>query len=197
MDLTESANVTDAARIRWCMEPAAPSPLTPPDDLFQAVYAHLHDIASRHLAGNSGRTLTPTVLVHEAYLRLCRQPGGWVSRAHFLNTAALAMRHVLISYARARGRQKRGGGVTPLSLESDMAVVLPPDADVLALHDALTELAALDRTAADVVQLRYFGGVEWAEVAAVLGETPEAVRSAWTFARAWLFKRLSEKLPHD
>lgn len=164
-----------------------------PDDLFQAVYAQLHEIAHRHLTGNKGHTLTPTVLIHEAYLRLCDRREPWMNRTHFLNAAALAMRHILISHARAKGRLKRGGNCERFPLDSGMATVDPPDEDVLALHDALTELAAHDPAAARVVELRYFGGVEWAEIAAALGVARDEVRDSWAFARAWLFKKLGAR----
>ncbi len=167
-------------------------PPADPGQLFEAVYEQLRAIAAEHFRHlPPGATLTPTVLVHEAYIRLSSAPGGWCSREHFVNTAALAMRQIAIEYARRRGRLKRGGGRDRVPLAEDALVALPADDDVLALDEALTLLADRAPTAARVVVLSYYGGASWAEVAVALGTTEPAARHEWAFARAWLYQRLS------
>ena len=162
-----------------------------PNDLFQEVYAHLRTVALRQLGDAAARnTLTPTALVHEVYLRLAGRPNAWVSREHFVNTAAQAMRQIALNYAREKGRLKRGGGRTRVPLDADGPVVIPPDDALLDLDDALTRLATHDPQAARVVILRYFGGTEWAEIAAALGVPLAEVKHSWEFARAWIHRHL-------
>jgi RNA polymerase sigma factor (TIGR02999 family) len=164
-------------------------------ELFEVVYAELRQIADRFLAREGpGQTLQPTDMVHEAYLRLT---GGaeprFENRAHFFGSAARAIRRILIDRARARRRQRRGGGERPLPLEAAAEVgVDGPALDVLALDDALERLAALDPDKARVVELRFFGGLSSEETAAALGTSPSTVARDWRFARAWLHRELSE-----
>lgn len=141
-----------------------------------------------------GHTLQPTALVHEAYLRLSQQRTEWESPSHFLAIAATAMRRVLVDHARARNTAKRGGGA-PTSADSAAAgleawLSLVDAIDVEAIDKALEKLAALDERQARVVEMRFFGGMEVAAVAAVLGVSERTVKSDWRVARAWLRREL-------
>jgi RNA polymerase sigma factor (TIGR02999 family) len=170
-----------------------PSPTRPlsAEELFPLVYEHLRGLAGDQLARElPGHTLTPTALVHEAYLRLAHRVGGWCGRTHFLHAAARAMRNILISHARAKKSLKRGGDRRRIDLDGlDMAAP-PGDDDVAALDEALTALAAEDPLAAAMVELRYFGGADWPEVAAALNISADDARREWCYARAWLVHRL-------
>jgi RNA polymerase sigma factor (TIGR02999 family) len=163
------------------------------DELFAKVYAELRQIADRFLARErTGLTLQPTDMVHEAYLRLTG--GGAASfenRAHFFGAAARAIRRILIDRARARRRARRGGGKRPLPLEAAAALGTgEPSLDLLALDEALERLAALDPLKAQMVELRFFGGLTADETAAALGTSPSTVAREWRFVRAWLHREL-------
>jgi RNA polymerase sigma factor (TIGR02999 family) len=161
-------------------------------DLFGLVYDQLRRVAAVQLARVvAGETLTATVLVHEAFIRLSGTGASWQDRRHFLNAAAQAMRHILISHARQKNALKRGGSARRLELDELDLTVLPPDDDLLALDEALTALAACDPRGAEVVRLRYFAGATWADIASALGRSEDEVRTEWAFARAWLFARLN------
>jgi RNA polymerase sigma factor (TIGR02999 family) len=166
------------------------------NELFPLVYDELRQLADRCLSAEPrGQTLQPTALVHEAYLRLVGpSDAGWESRAHFFGAAARAIRRILIDRARARARQKRGGGGRPRPLEEAEAVAVEgPDLDVLALDEALQRLSAIDAQTAQVVELRFFGGLGVQETAATLGVSPATVAREWTFARAWLHRELTRE----
>jgi RNA polymerase sigma factor (TIGR02999 family) len=157
----------------------------------EVVHAELKDLAAASLRGErADHTLQPTALVHEAWLRLVDQTRvEWQNRAHFLGTAALAMRRVLVDHARARGREKRGGGAGREPLESGIAQArsdLELELDVLALDRGLTELARHSGRVAKVVELRFFAGLTEDETAAVLGVARPTVTRDWRAARAWL-----------
>lgn len=159
-----------------------------------AVYAELRLQAARALRDQpDGHTLQPTALVHEAYVRLADQPGaGGQSRAQFFAVAALVMRGVLVDHARARGREKRGGGRDRVTLGDAGGVAAPERAvDVLELDEALDRLGARDPRKARVVELRYFVGLSIEETAAVLDASPATVKREWTAARAWLRRELT------
>src|SRR5216684_39862 len=147
------------------------------EELIPLVYDELHRLAEQHLLHERpGHTLQPTAVVHEAYLKLVDQKRvTWKSRGHFFAVAAQAMRRLLVDHARARGREKRGGGATRVSLEEADPSIPPKDADVIALDQALEKLAALDATQAKVVELRYFGGLTADETAEVLGTSVATV----------------------
>lgn len=163
-----------------------------PSQLLQLVYAELHSLAAGHMARETpSATLSPTALVHEAYLRLI-DPAGQLTfenRRHFFGAAAQAMRRILVDAARTRGRQKRGGGAQRVELvdvaEPDVAAG-DNDADVLALDEALERLSRIDPAAVEVVELHHFAGLSHEQTAAALGATVYNVRQKWTFARAWL-----------
>jgi RNA polymerase sigma factor (TIGR02999 family) len=161
--------------------------------LLPLVYDELRRLAAHQLAHEAaGQTLQPTALVHEAYLRLVGDKAGtsWASRGHFFAACAEAMRRILVENARSKRRLKRGGDRARLPLEE--AELLAPEArdDLLALDEALAELASADRAAADLVQLRYFGGLSVPDAARVLGVSPRTAIRLWTFARAWLREKL-------
>jgi RNA polymerase sigma factor (TIGR02999 family) len=139
-----------------------------------------------------GHTLQTTGLVHEAYLRLVHQDrANWKTRAQFLAVASQVMRRVLVDHAREQQASKRGSGVVPIALDESIAADSSPIAvDVLALHDALERLAALDARQARIVELRYFAGLSVEDTAAALDISPATIKREWSSARAWLFKEL-------
>jgi RNA polymerase sigma factor (TIGR02999 family) len=159
------------------------------------IYARLRELADWQLAGErAGHTLQPTALVNEAYLKLVGQRSvPWENRGQFFVVAAQAMRRILLDHARARGRQKRGGGQRRIELDlvDRAAPVGPPELDIIALDEALERLAADDSVAARVVELRFFAGMEVGAIAEVLGVTDRTVRRHWVYARAWLLRELS------
>ena len=167
---------------------------TAADRLFRALYTELHRQAARAMRGQgTGHTLQTTALVHEAYLRLADRRGdAWHDRAHFLGVAARAMRHVLVDHARARGTAKRGGGARLVTLDTHDAPAAESASavELLALHEALARLAALDPEQARLVELRYFGGLSIEETAEVLGVSPATVKREWAIARGWLRREL-------
>lgn len=159
--------------------------------LLPLVYAELREIAGHHMRGERpDHTLQPTALVHEAFLRMVGStPLSAHDRTHFLRTASQAMRRVLVDHARARNAQKRGGSLH-VTLDEAIAGQREPAVDMLALDDALNRLGAAEPRWAQVVELRYFAGLEIPEVAAALGISPATVKRDWQFARAWLSKEL-------
>jgi len=161
-------------------------------DLAPLVYAELKSLAQRSLVNERhAPTLNCTALVHEAYLRLVDQTRmQWSGRGHFFGAAAQVMRRILVDHARQRLAVKRGSGVENEELEKAVAVALEPDLDVIALHEALEELAADDPESARVVELRCFGGLSIEETAEVLETSASSVTRMWSFARAWLYRRL-------
>lgn len=141
----------------------------------------------------AGHTLQPTALVHDAFLQLVQQDRvDWQGRAHFFAVASRIMRRLLVDHARARLRDKRGGGAERISLDEGLGLTIERDADVIALHDALEELAATDPRQAEIVELRFFGGLSVEEVAAVLGVSKRTVEGEWTMSKAWLRRALTE-----
>jgi RNA polymerase sigma-70 factor, ECF subfamily len=144
-----------------------------------------------------GRTLQPTALVHEAYLRLVDQhQTNWQSRAQFLAIASQMMRRVLIDRARARQRTKRSGRWQQVSLDHAQLEVPPIDVDVVDLDSALTELASFDPRKSRIAELRFFGGLSLEETGHVMQLSVATVERDWLAARAWLFKTLTAR-PHD
>ena len=160
------------------------------DQLMPMVYAELRRRAAAHLKRERpGHTLRPTDLLHEAYLRLCAQNAGFKNRDHFFGVASRLMRRVLVDHARARSAAKRGKACR-VTLAEDVAAASPP-VDLLELDAALDELFALDEREAQVVELRFFGGLTLQETARVLGISLATAKNDWAHARAWLFARLA------
>jgi RNA polymerase sigma factor (TIGR02999 family) len=159
------------------------------DRLVPLVYEDLVRVAAARLRGEAaGHSLQPTALVHEAYVRLIDQRQvRWRDRAHFFGVAAGLMRRILIDHARARLAEKRGGRRERVTLSDELlATGAAPAIDVLALHDSLERLAALDARKERIVELRYFGGLTIEEAAEVIGISEATVVREWTFAQAWL-----------
>ena len=163
------------------------------DRLLPLVYDELHRIAARYMRGERRRnTLQTTALVNEAYMRLADYKRmQWQDRAHFFAAAAQAMRRILIDFARARQNLKRGGDAERVSFDEGMLATSANGTDLLALNEALEQLAMMNARQARGVELRYFGGLNEEEVAHVLGISPRTVRSDWQLARAWLYKTLT------
>lgn len=161
--------------------------------VMDSVYRELHKIASRVMSGeNEGHTLQTTALVHEAYMKMFGDtPVKPQDSHHFFALAARQMRRILVDHARSRRSEKRGGG-KKVSLEDMCIVSAEPNENLVVLDDALRELAELDPRAAQVVELRFFGGYTEEEVAGVLDINIAKVRRDWEFARAWLLHYLDE-----
>ncbi len=163
------------------------------DRLLPLVYAELHQLAQRQMrAERPGHTLQATALVHEAFLRLSGADVPWQDRVHFFALAANTMRRVLVDHAKARRRGKRGGGAAHLPLEEALHVRESPSEDVEALDEALERLAARDARKARVVELHYFAGLNYDEIAEALSISPATVDRDLRFAKAWLFADLRE-----
>ena len=161
-------------------------------ELTPLVYEELRRLAHHFMEGQRpGHTLQTTALVNEAYLRLADQTNpNWQSRAHFFAVAARAMRHILVSYARSNRAQKRGGG--GVRIELDEAAILSPEQskEIVDLHEALERLDTLDARKARVVELKFFGGLNYDEIAEVLKIAHMTVRRDWEFAKLWLYTEL-------
>jgi RNA polymerase sigma factor (TIGR02999 family) len=162
------------------------------EELLPLVYEELRKLAAHKMANEApGQTLQATALVHEAWLRLVgKEDAQFENRAHFFAAAAEAMRRILIANARRKQRQKHGGGWERVDLEHvQVAEPLPSD-ELLALDEALTELAQRDPQAAELVQLRFFAGLGQEEAAEVLGLSQRTAYRTWAYARAWLFRQV-------
>ncbi len=163
------------------------------DRLLPRVYTELRRIAGRYMRRERrGGTLQTTALVHEAYVRLAKDGDlSFQNRSHLLGIAARAMREILVEHARARHARKRGGNDARVTLNE---AVLADDAqpvDVLVVHEALERLSARSPHQAQIVELRYFGGLTIEETAAALGVSPATVKRGWTVARAWLYREIA------
>ena len=160
--------------------------------LLPLVYGVLHEIAARQLQRERpDHTLQPTILLHDAWLRLTADRAApWTDRAHFFALATRAMRRLLVDHARARGAAKRRGDLGQ-GLDDNIRADTAPDlVDLIALDDALNELATVDDRARRVVELRFFGALEWEEIATVMSVSEPTVKRDWRFARAWLRRRM-------
>lgn len=168
-------------------------PLSASQILEHTLYEELRKLAAAKLAHEKpGQTLQATALVHEAYLRLVDNADQqqWNSRGHFFAAAAHAMRRILVENVRRKGRLKHGGAMQRVDLDSGCAEVESPALDLLALDEALTRLAAEEPDKAEVVTLRYFGGLTMPETATVLGISLATAERHWTFAKSWLLAEL-------
>jgi RNA polymerase sigma-70 factor, ECF subfamily len=184
---SSGTNVTDLL-VDWSKgDPEALNKLMP------LVYDELHRLASRHLRRERrGHTLQTSALVHEAYLKLVDQKNAnWQNRVQFFAAAAQVMRHILVDYARNRRALKRGGDSCRLSLDEAIISSEEKDPDLLTLHDALNDLAAIDPQQSRVVELRVFGGLTVEETAEALGISTRTVKREWSMAKAWLHKQMS------
>lgn len=164
------------------------------DSMVEETYEHMKRLAASYLQMESATvTLSPTVLVHEAYVKLSKQASDkYQSRGHFLAIAATMMRRILVDHARARNRLKRGGDMVRLVLDEDKTISPSRDSDVLALDEVLEELQKLDTRQARIIEMRFFGGMTVPEVAEVLGLSTRTIENEWKMCRAWLRKRLED-----
>jgi RNA polymerase sigma-70 factor (ECF subfamily) len=157
-----------------------------------AVYQELRRLAGAYMRRERpGQTLQATALVHEAYMRLADAGTSWRDRHHFIGVAARSMRQILVDRARARGAQKRWGGMDRLSLHESLVGARDEDAMLPALDEALTRLELIDPEQARIVELRYFVGLGVEESAEALGISPATLKRRWALARAWLFRELT------
>ena len=187
--------MSDATQILQAAERGDPKAA---EELLPLVYEELRKLAAAKMANESaGQTLQPTALVHEAWLRLVGdQNPKFANRAHFFSAAAEAMRRILIDRARRKRAARHGAGQQRVDIEeADLAL---PDQDtdqLLAVNEALDNLAAVDRVEAELVKLRYFVGLTIDEAAAILGVSPRTAKNYWTHARAWLFREIKKGTP--
>ena len=167
------------------------------EELIPIVYNDLRRLAAYYLRNEpAGQTLQPTAMINELYLRLFAvEPLHWQNRAHFFAVAAQQLRRILVDHARAVRAQKRGGGQLHVSLSNIGTTASQTDEDILAVHEALEALEKLDRRAAQVVELRFFGGLQEREAAEVLGISVASLKRDWEFARAWLLTQLRPVKP--
>src|SRR6266536_2030700 len=164
------------------------------DELTPLVYEELHRLAHNHMGRErQGHTLQTSALVNEAYLRLIDQRNvRWQNRAQFFSIASRLMRRILVDHARAHHYAKRGGGAVKVSLDEVALVSQERAAALVALDDALTNLAAIDQRKSQVVELRFFGGMSVEETAEALGVSPVTVKRDWSTAKAWLHRAMKE-----
>jgi RNA polymerase sigma factor (TIGR02999 family) len=168
------------------------------DQLLPLVYDELRQLAAQRLAQERpGQTLEATALVHEAYLRLVDvdQVQSWDSRAHFFAAAAEAMRRILIDQARRKRRPKHGGGRHRVSLDEALCLGEAPRDDLLALDEALDQLARVEPAKAELVKLHYFAGLSLEEAGRVLGISHRTAKRHWAYARAWLYAAICDAPP--
>jgi RNA polymerase sigma factor (TIGR02999 family) len=166
------------------------------EELLPLVYDELRRLATARMAQESpGQTLQATALVHEAWLRLVgSSESHWNSRGHFFGAAAEAMRRILLERARKKGRVRHGGRLQRVDLEQVTMATQDTDDVIIAINDALEKLAAESPQKAEIVKLRYFAGMEHAEIAEVLGVSEPTVRRHWAYARSWLYAELKSQL---
>jgi RNA polymerase sigma factor (TIGR02999 family) len=158
------------------------------------VYDELRRLASFYLQSERpGHTLQTTALVHEAYLRLAGQRHAqWENRSHFFAIAAQQMRRILVDYARSHGASKRGGAAVKVSLDKAIVFSRERSADLIAMDESLTKLAALDPEQARITELRFFGGLTVEETSEVMAISPAKVKREWTIAKAWLKREMGK-----
>jgi RNA polymerase sigma-70 factor (ECF subfamily) len=163
------------------------------DRLVPLVYDELHRLAQNYLRRErADQNLQTTALIHEAYVRLIdANRVQWQNRAHFFGVAARLMRQILVTFARERGAQKRGGGAQRVSLDEAMMIDVGRGEDLVALNEALDALAQFDARKAQVVEMRFFGGLTEEEIAEALDVSQETVSRDWRLARSWLRRKLS------
>jgi RNA polymerase sigma factor (TIGR02999 family) len=185
--------VSDVTRLLNAVEQGEPRAA---EELLPLVYEELRRLAAARMASEKpGQTLQPTALVHEAWVRLLGADGeqlSWNSRAHFVCAAAEAMRRILIEQARRKGRSKRGGGFERVDLDDiDLAVNARAD-QIVMIDEALEKLAQIEPKGAELIKLRFFGGLSNLEAAKLLGLPERSAKRVWAYARAWLFDYLQK-----
>jgi RNA polymerase sigma factor (TIGR02999 family) len=189
--------MNDVTRILSAIEEGDPRAS---ERLLPLVYDELRELAARRLAREKpGQTLTPTALVHEAYLRLVGADEGpaWGGRDHFFAAAAQAMRRILVENARRKGRRRHGGGRRRERVELDALSADASPQEVLDVHEALERFAEEDPLRAKLVELRFFGGLTQEEAAACLGLSVSSAERAWRYARAWIHDALDTDGPEE
>ena len=182
--------MNDVTHVRSAAEQGDPKAA---EELLPLVYDELRELAARKLAQERpGQTLQATALVHEAYLRLVdtNKVQRWESRGHFFAAAAEAMRRLLVENARRKGRRKRGGGQKRIELDDPRLEYTEPVDELLEIDEALEQLAGEDSQAAQLVKLRYFGGLSIEDAAELVGISRSTAYEHWAYARAWLHRRL-------
>jgi RNA polymerase sigma factor (TIGR02999 family) len=181
--------MSDATQILAAIERGEPKAA---DELLPLVYAELRKLAAFKLAQQSpDQTLQPTALVHEAYLKLLGEGNhSWNDRRHFFAAAAEAMRHILVDRARRKAAVRHGGSLQRVELNSVILATETTDENILLINEALEKLVVHDPQLADLVKLRFFGGLTFVQAAEVLGLSERTAKRMWTYARAWLFKEI-------
>lgn len=170
------------------------------EHLLPMVYTELHRLAQAYMRRERpDHTLQATALIHEAYLRLAGEDIDWNSRAHFIGLASHVMRQVLVDYARGHAAQRRAGGLQRVEMEDHLAIAPERLDEVVWVDEALEHLAAENARQAQVVELRYFGGLSVEEIADLLAVSPRSVKRDWSLARIWLFRYLrpGEPVPEE
>jgi RNA polymerase sigma-70 factor (ECF subfamily) len=167
------------------------------EKLLPLVYQELHRLARSYMRRERPEhTLQPTALINEAYLRLAHDNIDWQSRQHFIGVAANVMRRVLVDHARAHNAAMRGGELERVELDEGLALSQERSQEMLALHEALSHLEAVNPRQAKVVELRYFAGLSVEEIAGILEMSPRSVKRDWALARIWLFKEIENPGAH-
>jgi RNA polymerase sigma factor (TIGR02999 family) len=189
-DLADSTKRATPGEITTLLQAWARGDEAARDRLAGVVYADLRRLAGARLRRGASPTLNPSDLVHEAVIRLIGQTAHFESRAHFFGVAAVMIRRVLVDHARARRARKRGGAAVRVDLSKADPAVAPRDVDLVALDEALAELETLDVEQARVVELRYFGGLTFDEIAEATGISVSTAKRSWASARLWLLWRL-------
>lgn len=174
------------------LEPAVARDPRSAEQLLPLAYEELRRVANHQLAGQpAGQTLQATALVHEAFLRLIGDPARtWQDRRHFFAAAAEAMRHILVDRARRRAAVRHGGGQTRVDLTQVQLAAETDGEHIVRLNDALEKLARSHAEAAELVRLRFFGGLTFAQAAEVMGVSERTAKRTWAYARAWLFEEM-------
>lgn len=163
------------------------------DDLSDLLYDDFRRLAASFLGDTKNNSLQPTAIVHEAFLKLANhEKVDWQGKSHFLAVGAKAMRQILVDHARKRSTKKRGGGRLRISLDEEVVISSANEVDVLAIHDALNKLAQIDQERATIVELRFYGGLSFEEVAEVMGISRRTIQKKWAGTKAWLRRELSE-----
>lgn len=165
------------------------------DELMPIVYDELRRMARRYMnRQESGHTMQTTELIHEAYLKLAgNEEKDWKNRAHFFGVAAQAMRHILVDYARSKKSQRRGGFQQKITLVENVIVSNGRSDEIVALDDALLKLAEFDKRKSKIVEMKFFSGLNFEEIAEVLQLSVITVKRDWSFAKNWLSKEIARK----